>query len=88
MMVELSTMKDYISILESNKIQILKAENISQNVARTWDITLNIIKSRAFWELAIRHGKQFTSFLHSFQAMKKGFSSANFVYGLILGKKL
>lgn len=88
MMVELHTMNDYISILKSNGLEIIKSEDISKNTAKTWDISLEIIKDKMFWQLALKNGREFVNFLRSFRAMKAGFSSGNFVYGLIVAKKL
>jgi tocopherol O-methyltransferase len=88
MMVGLHTMGDYISTLKLNGLEIIKSEDISRNVAKTWDITLEIIKDKKFWLLALKHGWEFINFLRSFQAMKKGFASGNFVYGLIVAKKV
>lgn len=88
MMVELHTMGDYISILKSNGLEIIKSEDISKNTAKTWDISLEIIKDKMFWQLALKNGREFVNFLRSFRAMKAGFSSGNFVYGLIVAKKL
>lgn len=87
MMVELHTMSDYASILKSNGLEITKMEDISKNCAKTWDITLEIIKNKIFWQLALKNGKRFVDFLHSFRAMQRGFSSGNFVYGLVVARK-
>ena len=87
MLVQLHSMNDYISILESEKIKIIKLENISQNTAKTWDLSLEIIKNKMLWQLAIKSSKDFLNFLKSFKAMKNGFSSGNFVYGLIIAQK-
>jgi len=88
MMVELHTIKDYSSILQSNGLEIVKTEDISRQTAKTWDITLGIIKDKKFWQLALKNGKEFVDFLRAFRAMKSGFSSANFVYGLIIARKI
>jgi tocopherol O-methyltransferase len=88
MMVELHTMDNYISILKSNGLEIIKSEDISKNTAKTWDISLEIIKDKMFWQLALKKGREFVNFLRSFRAMKAGFSSGNFVYGLIVAKKI
>jgi len=87
MLVELKTMNEYKKIFENNGLKITSFENISKNCAKTWDISLDIIKNRDFWNLAFRHGSEFVKFLRSFKAMKAGFASNNFVYGLIVAKK-
>lgn len=87
MLVKLHTTNDYIAILKSNGLKIIKSEDISDNTAKTWDISLEIIKNKDFWKLALKNGKEFINFLRAFRAMKNGFSSGNFVYGLIVAKK-
>lgn len=87
MLVELHTMFDYVSMLESNGIEIIKTEDLSRETAKTWDIALEVIKNKMFWKLALKNGKSFIEFLRSFMAMKNGFSSGKFVYGMIVGKK-
>ena len=88
MLVELYTMDDYASFLKSNGFEIVKSEDISKNTAKTWDISLEIIKDKMFWQLALKNGKEFVNFLRAFRAMKNGFASGNFVYGLIVAEKL
>lgn len=87
MLVELRTMEDYKNIFENNGLHITSFEDISRNCAKTWDISLDIIKNKDFWNLAIRHGSEFVKFLRSFKAMKAGFASGNFIYGLIVARK-
>lgn len=87
MLVKLQTMGDYISLLESHGLEVFKSEDISKNTAKTWDIALDVVKNKMFWKLALKNGAEFVSFLRSFSAMKKGFASGKFVYGLIVAKK-
>ena len=81
-------MQDYISILKANGLTISKIENLNEHTAKTWDISLDIIKDKAFWRLALENGSEFINFLKAFRAMKNGFSSGNFVYGLIVATKI
>ena len=87
MMVHLHTMRDYRSLLESKGFRILAFEDLSAHCSKTWDITLDIIKDPALRSLAWRQGREFVRFLRSFRAMKAGFSSGYFVYGLIVAEK-
>ncbi len=87
MLVELRTMDNYVSILKSTGLEILKTENLNKQTSKTWDISLDIIKDKTFWRLALEHGSEFVNFLKAFRAMKNGFLSGNFVYGLIIAKK-
>jgi cyclopropane fatty-acyl-phospholipid synthase-like methyltransferase len=87
MLVGLHTMEDYKSFMQSNHLQITRSEILNQNCAQTWDLCLDIIKKRSFWALAARNGAEFVDFLRAFRAMKAGFASGNFVYGLLVAKK-
>jgi tocopherol O-methyltransferase len=84
MLVELKTMDEYERMLKSSGLQIRHCEILNKNTAKTWDITLEIIKDKNFWSLAARLGSQFVTYLKAFQAMRGGFASGNFVYGLFV----
>jgi tocopherol O-methyltransferase len=84
MFVELQIMDDYESYLLSSGLQIRHRQVLNKNCAKTWDISLDIIKHRSFWDLATQRGPQFLTYLKAFQAMRAGFASRNFVYGLFV----
>jgi tocopherol O-methyltransferase len=84
MLVELQTMDDYEHFLRSNGLHILHREILNNNCAKTWDLCLDIIKDKSFWALAAKHGTEFVSYLQAFQAMRAGFASGNFLYGLFV----
>jgi tocopherol O-methyltransferase len=86
MMVELQVMDEYERFLTSHGLQIIHREVLNQNCAKTWDLGLDIIRDKAFWELAAKHGSQFITYLKAFRAMRAGFSSGNFVYGLLIAR--
>ena len=86
MMVELRTMDDYARSLSSNGLQITHREILNKNCSKTWDLALDIIKDRAFWALAAKLGTEFITYLKAFQAVRAGFSSGNFVYGLLVAR--
>jgi len=81
MLVELQIMNDYEHFLTSNGLQIMHRKILNKNCAKTWDVCLDIIKDKQFWELAAKYGTQFVSYLKAFQAMRAGFASGRFVYG-------
>jgi len=87
MLVELQTMTNYVSYLQDNGCEVLKIDNLNDRTSKTWDISLDIIKNKSFWDLALKNGKEFVHFLQSFRSMKAGFSSWKFVYGMIIAKK-
>lgn len=84
MFVELQIMDDYEKYFLLNGLQILRREILTKNCARTWDLSLEIIKDKNLWALAAKHGSQFLTYLRAFQAMRAGFASGNFVYGLFV----
>jgi tocopherol O-methyltransferase len=86
MMVKLQIMDDYEQFLTSNGLQIMHREILNKNCSKTWDLGLDIISNKAFWELAAKHGTEFIAFLKAFRAMRAGFASGNFVYGLFVAR--
>jgi tocopherol O-methyltransferase len=84
MFVELQSMNEYEKLLTSNGLQIMRREVLSKNCAKTWDLSLNIIKDKSFWLLAAKFGTHFVTYLKAFEAMRAGFASGNFVYGLFV----
>jgi tocopherol O-methyltransferase len=88
MLVELQVMDDYEQFLISNGLQIMRREVLNKNCAKTWDLCLDIIKDKSFWALAAKYGTHFVSYLKAFEAMRAGFASGNFVYGLFLASAI
>jgi tocopherol O-methyltransferase len=88
MLVELQIMDEYERLLTSNGLQIVHREILNRNCAKTWDLCLSIIKDKAFWTLAAKRGADFVTYLKAFKAMRVGFSSGNFVYGLFVARAM
>lgn len=88
MFVRLEEMSQYEEFLQSNGMEILRREELTKHCARTWDVCLDIIADATFWALAAKHGRNFVRYLNSFRAMRAGFSSGAFVYGLLVARKL
>lgn len=84
MFVELQVMDDYERYFTSNGLHVTHREVLNPNCAKTWDLCLDIIKDRSFWKLAAKYGTHFVAYLKAFQAMRSGFASGNFVYGLFV----
>jgi hypothetical protein len=87
MLVELHTMEEYETLMSENGLEVVKTETLNKRCAKTWDVCLDIIKNKAFWALAVQNGVDFVHYLKAFQAMREGFASGNFIYGLIVAKK-
>jgi tocopherol O-methyltransferase len=86
MLCELQIMDDYEQYLSSNGLQITHREVLNKNCAKTWDLGLDIIRNRSFWALAAKYGSNIVSHLKAFRAMRAGFASGNFVYGLLIAR--
>jgi len=88
MLVELETMQDYDEFVKSNCMRVIYSEILNKNCAKTWDLCLDILKNKTLWQVAAENGSEFVDFLQAFTAMRAGFASGSFVYGLIIAKKL
>ena len=86
MMVELRGMDDYSNFLVSSGLQVVHRQELTHNCAKSWELGLDIIKDKAFWSLAVKLGAGFVTYLKAFHAMRAGFASGNFVYGLFIAK--
>jgi tocopherol O-methyltransferase len=87
MFVELSTMEDYAAGLKSNGLIVRRNEILNKNCAKTWDLCLDIVKSKALWKLAAQNGSEFVNFLRASRAARAGIASGNFIYGLLIAEK-
>jgi len=87
MYVDLETMDDYESHLVASGLQIVHRQDLTRQCAKTWDLGLDMIRDRSFWALAAKKGKDFVAYLKAFQAMRAGYASGNFVYGLFIARK-
>jgi tocopherol O-methyltransferase len=87
MFVELHTMAEYQALLSEQGLKIVSSEILNENCAKTWDICLEIVKDKTFWSLAAKLGTDFVHYLEGFKAMRAGFASGTFVYGLIVAER-
>jgi tocopherol O-methyltransferase len=87
MFVELHTMQDYQNYFTAAGLRTTRSDVLNPHTAKTWELCLDIIKDQALWRLAATHGPDFVRFLRGFQAMRCGFSSGHFVYGLLIAHK-
>jgi tocopherol O-methyltransferase len=88
MLVELGTMQEYETCMKSSQLKIIKTEVLNKHCAKSWDLGLDIVKNRSLWKLAATNGAMFVDFLKAFRAMRAGFASGNFVYGLLVAQKI
>jgi tocopherol O-methyltransferase len=88
MLVKLHTMSDYRGWMEENGLHVATREVLNEKCGRTWDISVEILKDKKLWELAAKKGPQFLTYLRGFRAMRAGYASGTFVYGLLVARKI
>jgi len=88
MLVELKTMQDYRTWMKSSGLKVIQSETMNKYCAKSWDLGLGILKEKALWRLAAENGAMLVDFLKTFRAMKAGFESGNFVYGLVVAQRM
>jgi tocopherol O-methyltransferase len=86
MLVELKTIGDYAEMIQAAGLEITHTSDLSNRCSKTWEVSANLIKNRALWRLASEQGVEFIRFLRSFGAMRKGFASGCFVYGMLVAR--
>jgi hypothetical protein len=87
MLIELATMDDYARGLQANGMELIRRDTLNKECSKTWDLCLDILTNKAFWQLAAESGRDFLDFLRASRAARAGFASGNFVYGLMVAKK-
>jgi len=87
MFIELETMDDCESHLVASGLQIIHRQDLTRQCAKSWDLALDVIRDKSFWKLAAKMGKDFVANLRAFRAMRAGYSSGNFVYGLFTARR-
>ncbi|KAJ9121767.1 hypothetical protein QFC22_002389 [Naganishia vaughanmartiniae] len=89
----LETEAGYVKLAQAAGFQTRKdAEgrdfmDISKNVARTWDITSDLIASPSLWAFAFSQGRDIVLFLKAFNAMRRGFANSTFLYAVMAFEK-
>ncbi|EXJ55197.1 hypothetical protein A1O7_08123 [Cladophialophora yegresii CBS 114405] len=84
----LSSMGDYVSMAESAGLKVFHApKDISAQVARTWDISWQLVSSPSLWAFAISQGRDGLAFLQAFRAMRRGYADGSFRYGVMCFEK-
>ena len=87
MFIELESMDDYESYLVASGLEMVHRQDLTRQCAKSWDLGLDMIRDKSLWILAAKMGKDFVANLRSFKAMRAGYSSGNFVYGLFTARK-
>lgn len=84
----LCSMNDYVNLASKAGFKVkLSPLDISANVSKTWDITWELVRNPSVWKLALAQGGDVINFLKAFQAMKNGYSTGVFRYGVMVFEK-
>lgn len=84
----MTTLSQYIEFAERNGFTVLESEDISENVAKSWDIGFKIASQPEVWKLALKEGAIVLKFIKAIYLMRKGFSSKAFRYGVLIAQKI
>ena len=77
----------YMKYVTATGLNVIKFEDLSTNVQKTWDLATDLIKNPTLWKLAAALGPDFLVFLDGFRAMKAAYKSKALVCGLLIGQK-
>lgn len=83
----ITTMGKYLRFAKHHGFEVIHSENISGKVAKTWDLALEIVSRPKVWKAALRQGRMLVDFVKGVQAMRAGFSSGTFEYGVLIARK-
>lgn len=88
MLVRLPDLAEYRARFAANGFEPRHVLDVSARVAPTWDLCLDMLRDRALWSLAWAQGRDVVEFLRSFAAMRRGFASGAFRYGLLVAERV
>ncbi|KIW21357.1 hypothetical protein PV08_01937 [Exophiala spinifera] len=84
----LCTQRDYVAMAETAGLKVLhEPKDISKDVAKTWDISWDLVASPSLWAFAISQGRDGLSFLQAFRAMRRGYANGTFRYAVMAFEK-
>jgi tocopherol O-methyltransferase len=84
---KLETPCAYMKSISEAGLNVAFFEDLSANVSRTWDLAIELVQKPALWKLAVLRGKDFVAFLEGFTAMRAGYKSKAFTYGMLVAQK-
>lgn len=85
---DLRTVRDYVAMLSTTGFRVIKSQDISASVSRTWEVCLKFADLPEVVSFAAGNGADFVSFLKGFSAMREGFRSRTFHCELLVAEKL
>jgi tocopherol O-methyltransferase len=84
----LCSMNDYVNFGKKAGFKVkVSPLDISTNVSKTWDINWELVRNPSLWKFAMTKGEDAINFLKAFQAMRNGYSTGIFRYGVMVFQK-
>ncbi len=77
----------YVRLLTESGLRLLWLEDVSKEVAKTWDLCFDLVMKPATWAFALRMGSHVLEFAKTFGAMREGFATGAFRYSLMVAEK-
>jgi len=87
MLVTLPDRAEYERLMSLGDLSLVSYRDVSRQVARTWDLCLEIVARPAVWSLVLSRGSDTLAFVKSFRAMQRGFASGALRYGLLIAER-
>jgi tocopherol O-methyltransferase len=83
----LATLREYARQIQALGCRLIIQEDLTANVAKTWDICSNLARLPSLLQMAQDHGPDCVRFLQSFHVMRAALQAGVFKYGLITAEK-
>jgi len=83
---DLWTTDEHLQHIESAGLQVVSSEQLSSQVARTWDVAAEQVRSSQ-WLLALLPS-QFREFVDGIELMREGYRSGQLTYSVIVATKI
>jgi hypothetical protein len=83
----IGTVTSYCNLMCAAGLRPIFMDDVSQECAKTWDISIGLISNPKTWALAAKMGPDAIAFLHAMHDMKAGFASGAFRFTMLIGEK-
>ncbi|KAI0424901.1 tocopherol O-methyltransferase [Xylaria sp. FL1042] len=84
----LCTVDEYVEMARNAGLEVRQSPiDISNDVAKTWDISWALVSSPSLWMFAISQGRDGLAFLQAFRAMRRGYANGTFRYAIMCFEK-
>ncbi|GAP83836.2 putative tocopherol O-methyltransferase [Rosellinia necatrix] len=85
---QLCTADQYVEMARDAGLKVRQGPiDISSDVAKTWDISWELVSSPSLWLFAISQGRDGLAFLQAFRAMRRGYANGTFRYAIMCFEK-